>query len=157
MSILCPGEPGSEKLAGERLLRLAHLGGGALLHDAPFVDHRDPVGDVESSPHIVADDHGSDGEPLAGMDDHFVDALGGQRIEAGGGFVVEHDFRIADDGTGEADALAHAAGYFGSTSWRSTTASFSFTLSAISFSVSLLCSRSGKATLSPTVIESKRA
>ena len=36
-------------------------------------------------------------------------------------------------------------------------ASFSFTLSRISCSESLVCSRSGKATLSPTVMESKSA
>ena len=52
----------------------------------------------------------------------------------------------------------NSAGYFCSTSCRSTTASFSFTFSRISCSESPgLCSRRGKATLSPTVIESNNA
>ena len=45
--------------------------------------------------------------------DQVVDDAGHDRIEAGGGFVEEDDFRLGGDGAGEADALLHAARQLG--------------------------------------------
>lgn len=42
--------------------------------------------------------------------DGFLDVLGGDGVEAGGGFVEDDDGGVVDDGAGEGDALFHAGG-----------------------------------------------
>src|SRR3954468_2008715 len=112
-AILCPSEPCSEEMLGVRLLGVPQLLRRTDLDDAAVVQHRYHVADVERAADVVADHHARDAELLARSDDHLVDALGGERVEAGGRLVVEDDLRLPDDGAGQAHPLAHAAGELG--------------------------------------------
>ena len=84
------------------------------------------------------------------------------RVEAGGGLVEQHHLGVEGERAGQRHALAHAAGEVrGHLAPRRpagcTMASFWRTVSAISASARSVCSRSGKATLSKTFIESNSA
>ena len=46
------------------------------------------------------------------INNQVVDHIAHNRVEAGGRFVKENDFRFRGNGTGKADALLHAAGKF---------------------------------------------
>src|SRR2546430_3713104 len=84
-AILCPPEPGGEEMPGVRLLAVAHFLRRSFLDDAAVVQHRDVIGDVEGGPDVVADDHARHAQLRSRADDHLVHALGGERVEAGGG------------------------------------------------------------------------
>ena len=56
---------------------------------------------------------GGDAVDVAQAKDQRDDGLRGDGIEAGGGRIVENDGRPSDQGAGDGDATAHAAGEFG--------------------------------------------
>src|SRR5438874_6051656 len=95
-AILCPSEPRSEEMLGVRLLGESQLLRRAYLDDASVVQHRHHVADVERAADVVADHHARHSELLAGPDDHVVNALRRERVEAGGRLVVEDDLGVAD-------------------------------------------------------------
>jgi hypothetical protein len=60
----------------------------------------------------VGDDEGGDFIIFFEAADEVVDGIGDDGVEAGGGFIVEDALGVSDDGAGESDAFAHAAGEF---------------------------------------------
>jgi hypothetical protein len=86
------------------------------------------------------------------VDDELVEERRADRVEAGVGLVEEHDLGVEHQRPGQAGALAHAAGDLAGElvlgADRPTRSIFSMTMSRISDSDFLVCSRSGKATLS---------
>lgn len=58
----------------------------------------------------MGDDNAGDAELALQFEDQFVDDIGADWIEAGGGFIVEDDFRLKHNGASEGDALALASG-----------------------------------------------
>ena len=115
--------PPSAPLLGRRASRkaadLAHLAGLHLRHrphvdDLPAGKHGHPVGDVEGRLHVVGDhDRGARRSSLLQLEDQLVDDAGADRIEAGGGLVVEDHLGLDGDGARQAHALLHAAGEVG--------------------------------------------
>src|ERR1043165_1072892 len=85
------------------------VGAADPLEDAA-VQKRDAVADGEGRLDVVRDDDGRHVQLRLQVDDHLVDLLRGDRVEAGGRLVVEDHLRLEHDGAGQADALAHAAG-----------------------------------------------
>ena len=63
--------------------------------------------------HLVGDDHAGHAVLAGEGQDEVVEDGGGDGVEAGAGLVVEHDHGLDDQGAGDADALAHAAGKLG--------------------------------------------
>ena len=82
---------------------------GALRHDVPGGDHRDPVGQVFRLVHVM----GGEEDGLAELPQPGHDLPGraaGGRVETGGRLVQEDEFRVADEGEGEIEAAPVAAG-----------------------------------------------
>ena len=83
---------------------------GALLDEFAFGKDEDFIGVADGGEAVGDDEGGAAGhEALEG----FVDEALGLAVEGGGGFVEEEDFGIGEDGPGDGDALALAAGEFG--------------------------------------------
>jgi hypothetical protein len=74
------------------------------------VEHGHAVGDLENAAHVMGDDDGGHAVALLHAQNHLVDDVGADGVEAGVRLVVEDALAAADDGTGDAGALAHAAG-----------------------------------------------
>lgn len=89
---------------------LLELFEGALCRDFAVQEEEAVLGDLAGAVHVVGDDDAGDAEFFAEFVDELVDAIGADGIEAGGGFVVEDDAGFEDDGAGEGNALALAAG-----------------------------------------------
>ena len=77
---------------------------------ARFVDHHHggEIRDARRLLHVVGDD--DDGVILFEFLHQFLDLEGGDRVEGGGGFVHQDDFRLDRQGTGDAQALLLPAG-----------------------------------------------
>lgn len=83
---------------------------GCVGHHPAVGDHRDPVADRVQRVQVVGDqEHGQPQRFLQGLD-QAVEGGRADRVEAGGGFVQEQQWRIQRQRTGQAGALAHAAG-----------------------------------------------
>ena len=75
--------------------------------------HDDAVGQQHRLLDVVGDEEdGLGGHGLLGpqLQQFAAQVLGGEHVERGEGLVHEEDFRLDDQGAGEADALPHAAG-----------------------------------------------
>ena len=75
----------------------------------------DAVGEEDGFFDVVGDDEdGLGGHGLVGpeLEEFGAEVFGGEDVEGGEGLVHEEDFGLDDEGAGEADALAHAAGEF---------------------------------------------
>ncbi len=75
----------------------------------------DAVGEQDGFFDVVGDDEdglGGDGLLLPELEQFAAQVFGGEHVERGEGLVHEEDFRLDDQGAGEADALPHAAGEF---------------------------------------------
>ena len=70
---------------------------GAVEDDLAVVQEGDPVGQALGAGHVVADDHRGDLELLLGQQDHLVDLLDHDRVEAGGRLVEEHHLGVGDE------------------------------------------------------------
>ena len=77
-----------------------------LRHDAPAVEHRDPVADALH----VREDVGREEDRGAAREggDHVEHLLAPERIERAGGLVEQQEARGADQRLGDAEALLHA-------------------------------------------------
>ncbi len=73
------------------------------------IKHHQAVGDFAGAGEVVGDDDAADAEFVAKLEDEFVDAVGSDGIESGGGLIVEHQAWFSDNGAGETDALFLAA------------------------------------------------
>lgn len=85
------------------------LGGGSLGEDLAVADDAEAVAEVFGLVHHV----GGEEDALAGafeFEDGVFDVLGGDGVEAGGGFVEDDYGGVVDDGAGEGDALFHSGG-----------------------------------------------
>ncbi len=76
------------------------------------IEHDDPVRHFAGRVHVVRDHDAGHRIARSGAQDQLVDHVAHDRVEAGGGLVVEHHFGIHGQGPGQADAFAHAAGQF---------------------------------------------
>ena len=88
---------------------LVDVADGAAPDDFAFEQHGDFVGDFARGGHVMRDGDGGRAEGFDLLKDEIIDGVGGDRVEAGGWFIEEDQIRLGDDGTGEADALLHAA------------------------------------------------
>ena len=86
---------------------LQQLGMGAVFHDAAMVDRDDPVGAAHGGKPVGNDEDGAPGDdaPHIGLDHLFAFV-----IQRAGRLVKDQDARIGDQGAGDRDALALAAG-----------------------------------------------
>ena len=91
---------------------LEDLAPAALLDDAAEIHHGDPVADMLDHAEIVADH--DVGEPHLVLEfEQQVDDLGADRdVERRDRLVADHQLGLQDQGAGDADALALAAGEF---------------------------------------------
>ena len=88
---------------------------GELGADASGVgrEHEDAIGEQDGFFDVVGDDeHGAGGEVVAcpEREELGAEVFGGEHVERGERFVHEEGVGFDDEGAGEADALAHAAG-----------------------------------------------
>ena len=80
---------------------------GAHLGDAAPVEHHQPVG-VAQGGEAMGDGEG--GAPLHQREQAGLDQLLGLGVDRRGGFVQDQYARVVEDGAGDGDALALAAG-----------------------------------------------
>jgi hypothetical protein len=98
---LAGGHGGEEAALGEELVE------AALLDDAALFEDEDAVHGAEGGEAVGDAD---DGAVFGEVVDGFLDFGFGLGIERGGGFVEDEDGGVADEGAGDGDALALAAG-----------------------------------------------
>ena len=116
--------------SGEELLEVGigvgvELGLSALPLYLALVEQYYAIGGAAESAVLVGDDDvaaGRSGAFVEGLDEVFEERAG-DRVESGGGFVVEKQLGcvvkvvwVLDDGAGETDAFFHAAAEFGGVS-----------------------------------------
>ena len=70
------------------------------------------LADLVRAGHVVGDHQAGGLQFPVAAQDEVVDGVGGNRVEARGGLVVEDELGVHGDGAGQADAFAHAAGEF---------------------------------------------
>ena len=70
-------------------------------------------GEGEGVLQAMGDEQGGGVGDVALLDDELDDGGGGDGVEAAGGGVVEDEVGVGDDGAGDGDAAAHAAGELG--------------------------------------------
>src|SRR6185437_11049337 len=78
-------------------------------------EHDDAVGEEDGFLDVVGNEEDGlrgDGFFLPELEQFAAEVFGGEYVERGKGFVHEEDFRLNDEGAGEADALTHTAGKF---------------------------------------------
>ena len=92
---------------------MLNLVDGTDLAHLPLVQHGDARADAICAAHIVSDDNSRDAKPVAHAHHQFINDGAGDRIEAGGGLVVQDVFRAQRNGARDADPLAHSAGELG--------------------------------------------
>jgi hypothetical protein len=84
---------------------------GALGLDAATVVDYDAVADVfDIGEEVAAEDDG--GSAVGEGDNEIFDFAAADGVEAGGGFIEDDEFRVIDEGLGEADTALHALGEF---------------------------------------------
>ena len=82
---------------------------GTPLDDLPVVEYADKVGVFDGGEAVGDDDGGAVAHEVV---ERFLDEFFGLGVEGGGGFVENHDGRILEDGTCDAEALALPAAEF---------------------------------------------
>ena len=107
------GGSGVEELAEHGALGLQDVVLVALPVHHAVGEEGDVVADTEHGIHVVGVDHGGDVVLAGDVVDELVDEDGGLRVEARVGFVAEEVARVERDGTGDGDALLHAARQLG--------------------------------------------
>ena len=88
-----------------------------------LVQEHHPLGDPNDQRDVVRHHHRGHPEMAIEVEDQLGDGLAGDRVEAGGRLVVEHDLRLEGEGSGHRDPLAHAAGQLGRLQLASTSSS----------------------------------
>src|ERR1700690_3615513 len=83
---------------------------GAEFDQAAGVHHGDAVGDLRNHCQIVGNEKHSQAELGAQLGEQFKNLRLDGDVECRGGFVGDQQLRAVDDGHGNHDALAHAAG-----------------------------------------------
>ena len=101
---------GIDELAHQRIVAGLHVGRAALGHDAVVGDEDDVVGDQEGLLDVVRHDDAGDAERLVELLDQPRGDAHGDRVEAGEGLVVEHQFGVERDRARQRDAARHATG-----------------------------------------------
>jgi hypothetical protein len=92
-----------------RLLHLRKFVHGAHALNHTVAQHRDAIGHAPEQVEVVGDHHDGQAEQLAQGQHQFVEPIGTDRIEPGGGFVKEQQFRVEREGTSQGGTLEHAA------------------------------------------------
>ncbi len=108
------GGGGGEQAAGVRVLgRAEELGGGGLLDDAAVLHDGDVVGavaDLADDGEVVGDEEHGEGVGAAEVAQEGEDLGLDGDVEGGGGLVGDEEAGAVDEGHGDEDALALAAG-----------------------------------------------
>jgi len=105
------GGDGGEQAAGVGVLRrVEERGGGRFFHDAAVLHHGDTVGGLRDDGEIVRDEEHGEAVLLAQVAEEGEDLRLHGDVEGGGGFVGDEQAGLVDDGHGDEDALALAAG-----------------------------------------------
>ena len=90
--------------------RLKNIALGAKFHQIAGIHHRNPVADLRNYREIVRDEKHSQAELGAEFCQQVENLSLDGDIERGSGLVGNQQLRAIDDGHGDYDALAHAAG-----------------------------------------------
>ena len=77
------------------------------------IEHHHAVGHLLRRAHVVRHHDAGDRMMLARAEDQLVDHVAHDRVEPGGGLVVEHDLGLHRQGAGQSDPFSHAAGKLG--------------------------------------------
>ena len=83
--------------------------GGAVGEDFAFVNNVAAIDDLEGFADLMVGDEDADTALLEG-EDHLLDIGDGDGVNAGEGFVHEEEFRLGNEGAGDFEAAAFAAG-----------------------------------------------
>ncbi len=75
----------------------------------PRIDHGDAIGDLARRGHVVRDRDRGGAEIVHALDDEFVDHVGHDRVEPGGGLVEDDDLGFGGDGARQCHAFLHPA------------------------------------------------
>ncbi len=132
--------------------------------DLPLDQEDGLVRDVEAARDVMRDDEARDPEALAHLLDQIVHHPARQRIEPARGLVVHEDDRLQHERARNPHPLPHSAGELARELLRDDVRiepevfqALKDALSLRSLLESFVCSTSGKATFSSTLIESRRA
>ena len=104
-------ERGVDQRAGVGLLRAGeHLLGRPLLHHLALAHHHHAVGDGADDREVVRDEEHGEAEALLEIGQQVEDLGADGDIEGGNGLVEDDQLRPGDEGAGDGEALALAAG-----------------------------------------------
>ena len=92
----------------EQFLRAADASHATLLG----IEEDGPVRHLEDARKFMGDHDDGRPEAFFSLEDEFVQIMGGDRIQAGGGLVEKEDVWIQGDGPGQAGAFAHPTAEF---------------------------------------------
>src|ERR1051325_10993605 len=109
ISLVCNRRAPDQKILDERVLRSLNFRRGAVKVNAAFMQIGDVIANVESTFHVMGHDHAGDVIKLLQPSDQAIDAVGDDRIEPGGRFVIEDARGPIDDRARQADAFLHPA------------------------------------------------
>ena len=112
-SVIADARQAGDEMGGVGMHRIVEeLRRRSFFHQPARIHDAEPVGDIGMNRQIMGDeDHrGSDG--LLGLADHRQHILLHHDVERGGRLVGDDEFRLADGGERDGDALAHAARQF---------------------------------------------
>ncbi len=93
-----------------RVGRFAELVRRTLHHDGAIVKHYQDIRDPKGAGHIVGHDDARDIQFVLELKDQLVDGVGPQRVQPGGGLVVQDDFGTKNDRPRQGHAFALPAG-----------------------------------------------
>src|SRR5450830_703056 len=82
-----------------------HVDDGALLHDAPGIDHRHPVRHLLDDLHLVCDQHNGQAKVAVDLAQQAQNRARGLRVQRRGGCIAEQDLGLAGQRPGNAHAL----------------------------------------------------
>src|SRR2546423_921773 len=101
-------EPAQE-FTNIRIIAAGHFFGSAEEANAMVCEQRDFAAHAKRGSDIVRYDDAGDAQLSLQFEDEIGDRCRRQRIESGGGLVVEHDLGIVGEPARNADSLLHAA------------------------------------------------
>src|SRR6266542_2382274 len=112
LHLLCQGtlRLSLNELPDRRILRVQELLRRGIVENLAPSEQRHTVTDLLRALHVVRDRHDRGLQLLAHLQDHFVDDVGHNRIQARVRLVEEKDLRLVRDRPGKPDAAAHSSG-----------------------------------------------
>ena len=87
-----------------------HFLAGTQFHHLTAVKHRDPVGHIGHNAQVMGDEDDGVAEFLLQILDQLQDLRLNGHVQSSGRLVADQNFRLAGQGDGDNDTLAHTAG-----------------------------------------------